>query len=56
MDNIYDRTIDLGKYKPEPDDDRIICRCEEVHWKMDDLCEQFLSHVAIDAMPDRGTE
>ena len=30
MDNIYDRTIDLGKYKPEPDDDRIICRCEEV--------------------------
>ena len=30
MDNIYDRTIDLGEYKPEPDDDRIICRCEEV--------------------------
>ena len=30
MENIYDRTIDLGEYKPEPDDDRIICRCEEV--------------------------
>ena len=30
MDNIYDRTIDLGEYKPEPDDNRIICRCEEV--------------------------
>ena len=30
MENIYDRTIDLGEYKPEPDDDRIISRCEEV--------------------------
>ena len=30
MENIYDRTIDLGEYKPEPDDERIICRCEEV--------------------------
>ena len=30
MENTYDRTADLGEYIPEPDDDRIICRCEEV--------------------------
>lgn len=30
METIYDRTEDLGEYVPEPDDDRIICRCEEV--------------------------
>lgn len=30
MENTYDRTIDLGPYIPQPDDDRIICRCEEV--------------------------
>lgn len=30
METIYDRTEDLGEYIPEPDDDRIICRCEEV--------------------------
>ena len=30
MDTIYDRTENLGEYSPEPDDDRIICRCEEV--------------------------
>ncbi len=30
MENIYDRIDALGAYVPEPDDDRIICRCEEV--------------------------
>lgn len=30
MDNIFDRSVDLGAYRKEPDDDRIICRCEEV--------------------------
>lgn len=30
MENIFDRAIDIGEYIPEPDDDRIICRCEEV--------------------------
>ncbi|MBO5459722.1 MAG: (2Fe-2S)-binding protein [Lachnospira sp.] len=30
MENIYDRAITLGEYVPEPDDDRIICRCEEI--------------------------
>ena len=30
MENIYDRSDQLGAYIPEPDDDRIICRCEEV--------------------------
>lgn len=30
MEHIYDRTDNLGAFIPEPDDDRIICRCEEV--------------------------
>ncbi len=30
MDNIFDRIDQLGELVPEPDDDRIICRCEEV--------------------------
>ena len=30
MESIYDRTVQLGEYVPESDDDRIICRCEEV--------------------------
>ena len=30
MESIYDRTVQLGEYVLEPDDDRIICRCEEV--------------------------
>lgn len=30
MENIYDRSIDLGEMKPEPDDNTIICRCEEI--------------------------
>lgn len=30
MKNIYDRIDALGEFVPQPDDDRIICRCEEV--------------------------
>ncbi len=30
MEKILDRNIDLGPYVPQPDDDIIICRCEEV--------------------------
>ena len=30
MENIYDRIDALGEFTPQPDDDRIICRCEEV--------------------------
>ena len=30
MENIYDRRDQLGAYIPEPDDDRVVCRCEEV--------------------------
>lgn len=30
MDRINDRAIDIGVFVPEPDDDRIICRCEEI--------------------------
>lgn len=30
MENIFDREITLGEYVAEPDDDRIICRCEEI--------------------------
>ena len=30
MENIFDRIDQLGELVPEPDDDRIICRCEEV--------------------------
>lgn len=30
MSRINDRTIDLGEVKPMPDDDMIICRCEEI--------------------------
>lgn len=30
MENIYDRIDNLGEFVPEPDDDRIVCRCEEV--------------------------
>lgn len=28
--NINDRSLDIGEYIPESDDDMIICRCEEV--------------------------
>ena len=30
MENILDRSVQLGEFVPEPDDDRIVCRCEEV--------------------------
>lgn len=30
MENIFDRSVDLGEFVPEPDDDMIVCRCEEV--------------------------
>lgn len=30
MKKICDRTIDLGPVDPKPDDDMIVCRCEEV--------------------------
>lgn len=30
MNTVNDRSRDIGKFIPEPDDDMIICRCEEV--------------------------
>ena len=30
MSKIIDRSKDLGEFVPQPDDDMIICRCEEV--------------------------
>ena len=30
MEKIVDRNIDLGEFIPQPDDDVIVCRCEEV--------------------------
>lgn len=30
MKDYLDRTLDLGPYVPEADDDLIICRCEEI--------------------------
>ena len=30
MKEYLDRTMDIGPYVPEPDDDLIICRCEEI--------------------------
>lgn len=30
MNELSNRFRDIGEYVPEPDDDRIICRCEEV--------------------------
>lgn len=30
MEKILDRNMDLGPFVPQPDDDIIICRCEEV--------------------------
>ena len=30
MEKILDRNVDLGPFVPQPDDDIIICRCEEV--------------------------
>ena len=31
MQHINDRAIAPGTFIPEPDDDRIICRCEDDH-------------------------
>ena len=30
MENIFDRSVDLREFVPQPDDDMIVCRCEEV--------------------------
>lgn len=30
MEKIIDRSRDIGEFVPQPDDDMIICRCEEV--------------------------
>ena len=30
MSNLNDRSLDIGKFTPEDDDDKIICRCEEI--------------------------
>lgn len=30
MGSVNDRSRDIGKFSEQPDDDRIICRCEEV--------------------------
>ena len=30
MNSVYDRSRDIGEFKPMPDDDMIICRCEEI--------------------------
>ena len=32
MESIYDRTVQLGDYLPEPEDHRIICSCDEVSY------------------------
>ena len=30
MNSVNDRSRDIGEYIPEPDDDMLICRCEEI--------------------------
>lgn len=30
MNSVNDRSRDIGEFIPAPDDDRIICRCEEI--------------------------
>jgi NAD(P)H-nitrite reductase large subunit len=30
MSKIIDRSKDIGKFIPQPDDDMVLCRCEEV--------------------------
>lgn len=30
MSKINDRSKDIGKFVPQPDDDMVLCRCEEV--------------------------
>ena len=30
MDKLMDRSVDIGEYVPMPDDNMIVCRCEEI--------------------------
>ena len=30
MNSVNDRSRDIGEFVPEPDDDMLICRCEEI--------------------------
>ncbi len=30
MSNVQDRSLDIGEFISQPDDDMIICRCEEI--------------------------
>ncbi len=30
MSRIIDRSMDIGEFVPQPDDDMLICRCEEI--------------------------
>ena len=30
MSKVIDRSKDIGVFKPQPDDDMLICRCEEI--------------------------
>ena len=30
MNTVVDRSKDIGEFKPQPDDDMLICRCEEI--------------------------
>ena len=30
MSKVIDRSKDIGEFKPQPDDDLLICRCEEI--------------------------
>ncbi len=30
MSEYLDRSMDIGEFVPQPDDDIIICRCEEI--------------------------
>lgn len=30
MSKVIDRSKDIGEFKPQPDDDMLICRCEEI--------------------------
>jgi len=30
MNSVLDRSTDIGEFVPQPDDDMIICRCEEI--------------------------
>ena len=28
--SVIDRSVDIGEFVPQPDDDMLICRCEEI--------------------------